>query len=484
MSKKFASQVVVLVLVNLIIKLIWIFGVERGVQIEVGFAEYGLYYSLFNFTFILSAISDPGLSNYLIRSLSTYKVNTNHYYSLFFLKLFLSFAFFLMALSLGYLMGYRDDYFELLLLLSVYHFLWSFLIYLRGYLKALQLFNLETFFSVFDKLLLIALFLPFLYLKTDFINSIYFFAASQVIAVLVSLAICFFVLKSKGIVLFERLNFKPDFSVLKKVGPFAVFTFLVLAYNKIDTIMLEKMLINGQLETGIYAAAYRLLDASNMLPILFASLFYPIVSQNLALKKDITKSVNVSFEVLFSLSIIIAFACWFYKTELMFFLYGTKSSVYLAQIFGVLMFSSPLIVLFYIFSTVLTANQNLKGLNLISASGLLLNVLINLFLIPKHQALGAATSTLISLLWVGLAYAIYYHQYFKSSIKLGSIFKIIALIGLLLVTGYILTFTNLNWLLSLAIYIILAISYTLVLRLLSAKRIKNLIKIEAIEVIN
>ena len=150
------------------------------------------------------------------------------------------------------------------------------------------------------------------------------------------------------------------------------------------------MLNNGQLETGIYAAAYRLLDASNMLPILFASLFYPIVSQNLALKKDITKLVNVSFEVLFSLSIIIAFACWFYKTELMFFLYGTKSSVYLAQIFGVLMFSSPLIVLFYIFSTVLTANQNLKGLNLISASGLLLNVLINLFLIPKHLCVGLA----------------------------------------------------------------------------------------------
>ncbi|TKC00429.1 oligosaccharide flippase family protein [Pedobacter cryophilus] len=484
MSKKFASQVVVLVLVNLIIKLIWIFGVERGVQISVGFAEYGLYYSLFNFTFILSAISDPGLSNYLIHSLSIDKINTDHYSSLFFLKLFLSFAFFFIALSLGYLMGYRDDYFELLLLLSVYHFLWSFLIYLRGYLKAHQLFNLETFFSVFDKTLLIALFLPFLYLKTDFMSSIYFFAVSQVIAILISIVLCFFVLKSKGIVLFDFRDFKPEFSVLKKVAPFALFTFLVLAYNKIDTIMLDKMLINGQLETGIYAAAYRLLDASNMLPILFASLFYPVVSQYLALKKDISKLVNVSFEVLFSLSIIIAFACWFYKTELMFFIYGTKSSVYLAQIFGVLMFSSPLVVLFYIFSTVLTANQNLKVLNLISASGLLLNFFINLFLIPKHQALGAAISTLISLFWVGLLYFLYYYRYFKSAINLNTVFKMSALIGLLLGTGYILTFTNFNWLLGLAIYLILALSYTLLLRLFSIKKIKNLIKIEAIEGIN
>jgi O-antigen/teichoic acid export membrane protein len=484
MSKKFAGQVVILVLVNLIIKLIWIFGVERGVQIKVGFAEYGLYYSLFNFTFILSVITDPGLSNYLIRSLSSDKANTNHYANLFFLKLVLSVAFFFIALSLGVLMGYHDHYFELLILLSVYHLLWSFLIYLRGYLKAHHLFSLETFFSVCDKLLLIALFLPLLYLKTDFTNGIYFFALCQVIAVFMSLIACFFVLQNKGISLFYFKGFKPNLSVFKQILPFALFTFLVLAYNKIDTIMLSKMLINGQLETGIYAAAYRLLDASNMLPILFASLFYPVISQYLALKKDITQLVNVSFEVLFSISVIIACACWFYQTELMFFIYGTKSSIYLAQIFGVLMFSSPLIVLYYIFSTVLTAHHKLKILNFISASGLLFNVIINLFLIPKYQAMGAAMGTVISLLWVGLGYVLYYQQYFKSAINLKALFKMIILIGLLICSGYILKLLSLNWLLGIVIFMISAISYTLLLGLISINKIMDLIKLEVIEEIN
>ena len=381
-------------------------------------------------------------------------------------------------------MGYREHYFELLILLSVYQLLWSFLIYLRGYLKAHQLFGLETFFSVCDKLLLIALFLPLLYLKTDFTNGIYFFALSQVMAVLLSIIVCFLVLQNKGISLFYFKGFKPDLSVFKQILPFALFTFLVLAYNKIDTIMLEKMLVNGQLETGIYAAAYRLLDASNMLPILFASLFYPVISQYLALKKDITKLVNVSFEVLFSLSIIFAFACWFYKNELMFFIYGAKSSVYLAQIFGILMFSSPLIVLYYIFSTVLTAQHKLKVLNLISVSGLLLNVIINLILIPKYQAIGAAVATLIAMFWVGLVYVLYDHRYFKAAINLKALVKITVLIGLLLSSGYILKFVSLNWLLSIVIFMILAISYTLLLGLISINKIKNLIKIEAIDEIN
>ena len=71
MSKKFASSVIILVLINVLVKFLWIFGVERGLQLKVGFENYGLYYSLFNFTAILSVISDSGLSNHLVRSVAT-----------------------------------------------------------------------------------------------------------------------------------------------------------------------------------------------------------------------------------------------------------------------------------------------------------------------------------------------------------------------------------------------------------------------------
>ena len=50
----------------------------------------------------------------------------------------------------------------------------------------------------------------------------------------------------------------------------------------------------------------------------------------------------------------------------------------------------------YIFGTLLTANGNLRELNLMAASGILINITMNLFLIPRFQAAGSAVSSLIT----------------------------------------------------------------------------------------
>jgi len=474
MYKKFASQVGILILINIIIKLIWLFGIERKLQITVGFENYGAYYSLFNLTLILSMITDPGLSNYLVRSLASDKEFRPE--SLFSLKIFLSFIYILLALGIGLFTGYQSYFFYLLLILAVYQLLWSFLIYLRAYLKGLQFFGAEIFFSVFDKVLLIALFIPLLYTNTSTTTDIYFFAASQVIAVSVSILICILIMRKKGIVLFNLENYKPDFSVLKELLPFALFAFLVLAYNKADVIMLDKLLPEGKKETGIYAAAYRVLDASNMMAILFASLFLPAITKLIKDKRNIVSFVKDSFELLISLSLIISFSCWFYKTEIMMMLYGDKSSSYLAQIFGVLMFSSPLIVLYYVFSTVLTANNNLRILNVISAIGLIVNISLNLYFIPKYGALGASYSTIASLAIIGITYLIYYQIYFKAAFNWISISKIIALIVILSLTGNLFEFTQLNWMLRLILFCFTSLLFTIVFGLISIKKLVLLFK--------
>jgi O-antigen/teichoic acid export membrane protein len=471
MSKKFASSVILLILVNVLVKFLWIFGVERGIQLQVGFQNYGLYYSLFNFTFILSIITDGGLSNYLVTSIAQQKNQDT-----FLLKIILSFLYILTALGIGYLFGYSQSYFTLLLILSIYQMLWSFLTYLRGFLKGNQFFNAEVFFSIFDKVLLILLFIPLLYFKEFRTIDIIFFAKMQVIAVLLSLIMCTIVLAKNNIYIFSNIGFNPKLSILKEIAPFTLFTFLVLAYNKIDSVMLETMLINGQQESGIYAAAYRLLDASNLLPILFASLFLPAISKNLLQKKEISQLTKLSFDALMSMSIILSMACWYYKLELMNLLYGTKNSEYLAFIFGILMFSSPLIVLYYIFSTILTAQNKLKVLNLIAGFGLLLNILLNLYLIPHYQALGAAISTLIALTLIGFAYTYFCYRNIKSVIQLQQISKLIGLSAMLCLSGYGLQQIEINWIIEIAIFLNLALFYIFMLKLVRIKSLSNFLK--------
>lgn len=50
----------------------------------------------------------------------------------------------------------------------------------------------------------------------------------------------------------------------------------------------------------------------------------------------------------------------------------------------------------YLYGTLLTANNNLRHLNILAASTVVINITLNLILIPKYQAYGAAISSLIS----------------------------------------------------------------------------------------
>jgi O-antigen/teichoic acid export membrane protein len=453
-NNKFASQVTFFILINLLVKLIWIFYIERKVQLNVGFENFGFYYSILNFTLILSVINDPGLNNYLVQYLSKEKPTEQHVSALFYLKIFLAVLYLLLTLFISFLLGFND--YQLLGLLILYQILFAFLNYCRGFLKGHQLLKTEILFSVFDKIILIIAFVPILYFKNNFNWTVNFYVIGQIIGVLITLTFCIYYLYKKNIVVFVPGRISFNFSFIKKILPFAFFAFLVLAYNKIDTVMLARMLPNGNLETGTYAAAYRFLDAGTMLPILFATLFYPVVCKLIADKNKVDELIKNSLSVLLSIAIIIAMTSWFFRTNLMQLFYAQNFSEKLSFIFGVLMFSLPLIVIYYVFSTFFTANNNLKLLNLISAGGLVVNIGLNILLIPIYQSLGAAVSSLASFSIIGCSYIAVYYINFKRSFSFVLWLKILAFVILLVALGNLLKPMAINWMLGLVIYIALA----------------------------
>ena len=67
---KFYSSLSLLILVNLFIKPVWIFGIDRNVQNTVGFAEYGLYFSLYNLSILFSFLLDWGFTNFMNREVA------------------------------------------------------------------------------------------------------------------------------------------------------------------------------------------------------------------------------------------------------------------------------------------------------------------------------------------------------------------------------------------------------------------------------
>src|SRR5215467_8306092 len=71
---KFYSSLSLLLVLNAIVKPVWIFGIDRQVQNITGVREYGTYFSLLNLSIVFGFLLDWGLNNFINRELATKKI--------------------------------------------------------------------------------------------------------------------------------------------------------------------------------------------------------------------------------------------------------------------------------------------------------------------------------------------------------------------------------------------------------------------------
>lgn len=145
-----------MVFVNLLIKPFWVFGIDRTVQNNLGESEYGLYFAIFNFTYLFQILLDFGLQNYNNTEVAsdTKKINTLLPNILLF-KTILFFIYLVVCVAVAYPLGYLSKPFIWIILMN--QILLSFNIYLRTNVSAHQHFITDALLSVLDKLLMILL---------------------------------------------------------------------------------------------------------------------------------------------------------------------------------------------------------------------------------------------------------------------------------------------------------------------------------------
>lgn len=397
MRRKFLTNLSLLIFLNLLIKPLWIFGIDRSVQNIVGAEEYGLYFSLFNFSLLLNILLDLGITNYNNRNIAQHnQLLSKSLSNIVGLKFLLAGVYAIVTIFAGFFLGYEWRQFHILLFLILNQFLASFILYLRSNLSGLHFFKTDSVISVLDRTLMI-LICSFLiwgrFIKTEF--KIEWFVHAQTAAYFLTVLIASFIVYGKTV--FLKLNFDRKYfiAVLKKSYPFAVLALLMMFYYRIDSVMLERMLPNGKEQAGIYAQGFRILDAVTMFAFLFAGLLLPMFAKMIKQKEAVGELTQFSFLLLIVPTIGVVFSGYFYRVELMDLLYHEHVSSS-STIFGILMLCFIGISISYIFGTLLTANGSLRELNIVAAGSVILNIVLNLILIPKYQALGSAVASLIT----------------------------------------------------------------------------------------
>lgn len=483
MSKNFLINLSILILLNLLIKPFWIFGIDRSVQNAVGPEAYGIYFSVFNLSLLFTIFLDLGITSYNTRNIAQSGHLLHDYFcSLVILRFLLAFLYMLVTFSIAFWAGYDGLHFKMLFFLTFNQFLLSFILYLRSNLSGLQMFKTDSFLSVLDRSLMIIICSILLWggwSQAPF--QMEWFIYAQTTSCIITAVVVASIVVHKAELKKARMNFSILITVVKESLPFALLYLLMTLYNRIDSVMLERLHEQGARQAGIYASAFRLLDVMNNFSLLFAGLLLPMFSKMIKNNESVIPLVKLAFSLLAVPCVILSISAYFYGTDIMSALYPIHEAEMLecyreriqasVQIFHVFMSCAVAVSITYIFGTLLTANGNLKYLNMLAFAAAIIHILLNILLIPEFGAVGSAYVSLgsqvftasIQVLLAAKIFGMPIHYRFLSSILLYVVLVIILHV-------FIQTFHH-HWVLSFTITLAASLLCALALRLIDLKKI-------------
>ena len=491
MQKKFLKNLILLIILNLLVKPLWIFGIDRQVQNLVGPEEYGLYFTIFNFSFLFFIFLDLGITNFNNRNIAqNNQLLSKHLAGIGTMKMMLGILYGVIILLVAWLNGYEERAFYLLVWVGFNQFLLSFVLYLRSNLNGLLLFKTDSMISVLDRLLMIMI-CGFL-LWTGWYNAsftIEWFVYGQTAAYLITALIALIAVLNKSGRLQFNWNLPFFIMIVKKSLPFASLVLLMSFYNRIDPVLIQKLLPKeiGYEQVGVYSQAFRLLDAGQNFAYLFAVLLLPLFAKMIASNENVEHLVKLSFSILISGILIIALSTAWYSEQLMSLLYTripSESELHYsirigqsAAIFSLLMFSFVAISSNYIFGTLLTANNSMGLLNMVALGGVVINLTLNFILIPRFQSVGSAYAGMITQVFTAIVQLVIAWRIFKFRINYSLIFRFIILILFMITMNFVLNmWVDLDWKSELLLLLFGGVSASLALSLLNVNEFAKIMK--------
>ncbi|MCE7698132.1 MAG: flippase, partial [Methanobacterium paludis] len=239
------------------------------------------------------------------------------------------------------------------------------------------------------------------------------------------------------------LNFwKPT---LNEASFFGLSSILVVIYFYIDSVMLSIMV--GNSAVGIYNAAYKLIFVLLFIPSVFVTSIFPLMSQHFESAKNLLKlEYEKSVKYLFAIAMFIFVYGFVFADKIILIIYGGNYTASIAAL-QALIFVVPIIFITNLFGNILGAINRQKAITIVTGANALINITLNLILIPKFSYIGASAATVAT---EGLGFILmftYLSKYFFKISLTQNILKTIFSSILVLISVYYLKI-NVNWITS------------------------------------
>ena len=379
-----------LAVAELVSKLLQFFIIVYAARM-LGAADYGKFSFALAFSMIIIVFFDAGIYTLLVREISRKKEWTGKYLAnTIALKVIIGAIVFLCAVIFLESLGFPPENKQAAYVMTLFALFSSYTEIFYSSFRGHEKMGYDAVLKVLRMLMLTG---AAFYVLKNSMGVIWFCLMFVIVeAIILLLAYLIQILK------FEKLYFEADTKMMKHIfheaWPFGVsFTFSSI-YFYVDSLILSK--IRGNAEVGIYNAAYSMAVAILFIPQVYTTSIYPVMFRFFSSKAPKLDFVyKKSFKYLYILGWPISTGVFFLAHDIIRIFFGNEysSSAIVLQIvagFILLKFMNS------VFGTTLSAIDKQRSRMTAQMWTAIVNVGLNLVLIPFYGFLGAAIATLVT----------------------------------------------------------------------------------------
>ncbi len=400
-----------------IISYILIFFYTIYIARYLGADGFGILSLALAFSGIFSIIADLGLSTLTVREVAKDKSLTKKYLeNALLIKIILAFLTFGLIVLFLNLLGYPQETKIVVYLVSLSIILTSMSGIFYSIFQAYEKIEYQSIGQILVSIIMFLGVIGAIYYKFDVIGFSFLYLASSGVILFYNLII--YILKFS----IPKLEYNKQFwkNIIKDALPFGLTGISGTIYTYIDSVMLS--LIQGNEVVGWYNAAYRIVLFLLFIPSTINVTIFPSMSQSHISSPDLLKLINekyFKFMIIIGIPLGVGTTLLADKIILLIFGQGYLNSIIALQI---LIWTIVFTFAGAGFARVLEATNKQLILTKISGICMIINIFINLILIPRYGLIGASISTVLTeiVLVVGI-FKVSYNYGFR--IKTKKIFK-------------------------------------------------------------
>jgi len=362
----------------------------------LGATEYGKFTFALAFVSLFVVFSDFGISTITTRELTREKEKEKEFPALLSLKLVLSIGT-LLLICIGSFFITPDPVIRgIIWILGTYIIINSFAGIIFAFLRARQKMEYEAWANILQAIAVTGagFFILFKFPSVQNLSLSYLFAS------LVTLIFILFFFHFK--IYYLKLNFNK--LVWKKVlaisWPLAFIAISATIYTNIDSVMIGYW---GQIiETGWYNAAYKIIGAT-LIPVGILSMsFFPVLSKLFKESKEkLQDTWGHYMELMIILAVPLMVGGMVLAPRIIDFVYDPSFSPSILA-FQILIIMTTFSYISNPFSQILIISNQQKKLFCITSFGAIINIILNLILIPEYSLYGAAIATVLTFILIFL----------------------------------------------------------------------------------